>query len=201
VAINRHRWKWIDDQRARDLLEEAAGRLKRAWNTDKQSDRYPINTWHQLAEIEKELENPPVESKSRKLPPPAPPPQKLSDLVKERTLKAVYEDHNSGSYEEALKQAIGWGPDSESAWRGILRALNLAFFINRYGIENAPRPRVHLLHRRILEITKKIPQIAELNLEGIVELFDDICPCGAKHTSDAIRKLKKRQQKHVRTKP
>jgi hypothetical protein len=76
--------------------------------------------------------------------------------------------------------------------RKITRALDLAYLIIYQGIEQAPKPRVHFLHRSLLDIADSA-HLRDLTPEGIVEFFDDVCPCGVKHRQDAIRKLRKRR--------
>jgi len=67
----------------------------------------------------------------------------------------------------------------------------VAYVIIYYGLDSAPRPRVHFLHRELLDIVES-EHLRDLSLEGIVEFLDDICPCGKKHKPDAVRKLRKR---------
>lgn len=191
---NRHRWKtWITDRRVRQVLEEGAKGLQWAWKVDKQDrKRFPVNTWFLFVQIDEQLKNKPVVRRGIKLPTPPPPPQKLSDLVPERAIKAAYEDHNEGSYEDALRRAATGEDEGYAALRKIVRALDVAYVFRFHGFEFAPMPRVHFLHRKLLEIADAEP-LRDLTLEGIVEFFDDVCPCGKKHKADAIRKLRNRR--------
>lgn len=193
MSTNRHRWKeWIEDQGVRDLLESLAGELKRSWKLDRKNpESFPVNTWWLFVQIEDKLKNKPVLLAGSRVPPPPRPPQKLSDLIAERTIKAAYEDHNEGSYEDALKLAERGYDEGYSAWRKIRRALDVAYLILHYGIDFAPMPRVQFLHRRLLEVADS-KHLRDLSLEGVVEFFDDVCPCGHEHRPDAIRKLRKR---------
>jgi hypothetical protein len=193
VSTHQHRWKeWIEDPRVYDLLESLAGELKRSWKLDKKyPQRFPVNTWWLFVQIEDKLKNKPVLIAKSRMPPPPGPPEKLSDLIAERTIKAAYEDHNDGSYEDALKLAATGYKEGHSAWRKIKRALDVAYVILNHGIDFAPMPRVQFLHRRMLEIVES-KHLRDQTLGGVVEFFDDTCPCGHKHQADAIRKLKKR---------
>ena len=117
----------------------------------------------------------------------------------EKTIKAVYEQQNDGSYEGALKVAASGERNGTSAWRKIWLAANAAYLIRFYGIEFIPRPRVQFLHRRLLEIadatgTNEVADdsINKLTHAGIAEFLDDLCPCGKKHKAETIRKLRKR---------
>jgi len=196
VIANRHRWKaWITDRRVRQVLEEGAKGLQWAWRIDRESPkRFPVNTWYLFIQIDEQLRNAPVARTGVKIPRPPPPPEKLSDLLQECTIKAAYEDQNEGSYDDALKHAAKGYDEGYSAWRKIMRALDLAYIITHFGIDFAPKPRVHFLHRKLLEVADS-EHLCDLNLEGIVEFFDDVCPCGKKHQPDAIRKLRKRRGK------
>ena len=77
---------------------------------------------------------------------------KLNGLVKPfSNPEAAYEDQNEGSYEDALIEARGGFGAGYRAMRKITRALDLAYLIIYQGIEQAPKPRVHFLHRSLLE--------------------------------------------------
>ena len=193
MGKNQHRWKkWIEDQRVRKVLEEAAAGLAWAWTLDRKTpDRFPVNTWYQFVQIEQLLQNKSAQREGVKLPRPSPPPKKLSDLVDDGMIKAVYEDHHEGSYEDALIEARGGFGAGYRALRRITRALDIAYVTIYHGLEHAPNPKVHLLHRNLLDIANS--RLGDLTLEGIAEFFDDLCPCGTKHLPDTIRKLKKRR--------
>jgi len=121
----RSRWKaWIDDGPIRETLEKAADGLKWAWKLDKKyPSKFPVNTWFLFVQIREQIESKPAQRARTELPAPLPPPQKLSELLDERTVKAAYEDHNEGSYEEAIKEAAAGYDAGASAWRKIKRAL------------------------------------------------------------------------------
>lgn len=142
-------------------------------------------------EIEQQLQAQPKVQKSFKLPPPPPPPKRLSELVDEKTIRTVYEQQNAGTYREALKLAASGDRKASLAWRKILHAVEAAYFINHYGDDAAPKPRVHFLHRELLEIADAT-DLKELTHQGFAEFLDDVCPCDKNHKTDAIRKLRKR---------
>jgi hypothetical protein len=185
----------MEDGRVRGVLEEAAKGLKWAWAIDRKTPKdFPVNTWYIFVQIDEQLSNAPVARKGIKIPRPAPPPKKLSDLLRESTIKAAYQDQHDGSYEGALRAAREGEDQGYAAWRKIMRALDLAYVIIYHGLDFAPMPRVHYLHRKLLEIVAS-EHLCDLSLEGVVEFFDDVCPCGKKHQPDAIRKLRKRRGK------
>src|SRR5262249_18729108 len=107
------------------------------------------------------------------------------------TIRAVYEQQNDGTYQEALKLAAFVDGKASSAWRKILHAVDAAYLIDRYGDQAAPKPRVQFLHRELLKIAA-LADLNDLSHQGIVEFLDDLCPCGERHTAEAIRKLRKR---------
>ena len=198
VAPNQHRWKLSVSEDTLRVLEDSAKRLKWAWAFDKKDPKlFPINADYVFAEIDEQLskdsqEESPIKPQPRKLPTLPRPPKNFSALVDEKTIKAVYEQQNEGSYEGALKLAGSGGRRGTSAWRKIWLAANDAYLIRFYGIEFIPRPRVQFLHRRLLEIAEQI-ELSDLHHPGIAEFLDDLCPCGERHKPEAVRKLRKRR--------
>jgi hypothetical protein len=192
VGKNQHRWKHSVDDRVQSVLEGAVEALDWAWYRDKESPRsFPSNTFNLFMQIVQQLQDEPKVQKSFKLPPLPPPPKRLSELVDEKTIRTIYEQQNAGTYREALKLAASGDRKASLAWRKILYAVEASYFINRYGEQAAPRPRVHFLHRELLKITDAT-DLKELTHQGIAEFLDDLCPCGKKHKADTIRKLRKR---------
>jgi hypothetical protein len=201
--MNQHRWKLSVSNDIRAVLEHSAKSLKWAWRTDdKDPKSYPINTHSVFAEIKTQLSEvsraiSKIDSQKQKLVPTPRLPTRLSELVAERTIKAVYEEQNKGSYNAALKLAVYQGEKGASAWRKILLAVDAAYRICVYGVESIPRPRVQFLHRKLLEIADAA-EVGDLNHQGIVEFLDDLCPCGDNHKPEAIRKLRKRWTRRSR---
>jgi hypothetical protein len=197
VGRNLHRWKLsLNDEHLLRVLEEAARTLEWAWKTDMQDRKsYPANTDHALCgikeQIKRRLDPPKMGQENSSIKPPLPPPTCLSELVSEGTIESVYEQQNDENYKDALKQAALWNDGDLLVWRKIWRAIDAAYQIDRYGYQLAPKPRVHFLHRNLLEIAN-MTGIAELTHSGIVEFLDDTCPCGKTHKTDALRKLKDR---------
>jgi hypothetical protein len=200
------RWKkWVGNDVIK-VLENATIELKSAWKADMRSpDHYPIWTDIVFGETVALLQGKPLKPKHGpiKLPPLAPPPAPLhlSELLKEETVKSVYGLQNNGSYEDALKIAATRDEKAYSTFRKLLRAIEAAYEIDycSSGFDAIPKPRVHFLHRNLLQIADS-ENLQDLTLQGTVEFFDDICPCGKKHKTDAIRKLKKRSSRAANTK-
>lgn len=195
VSGNQHRWKKSVDDKNRRLLEEATDTLAWAWKTDMNDPKsYPINTEYAFSQIKNQIKDRQLPSRIAnratvfELPAPPPPPKCFSELVSEGTIRAVYEDQNAGSYTDALKRAA---KEDHATFRKILNAIGQAYLIDHAGPELAPKPRNHFLHRNLLEIADLLA-ISDLKHEGILEFFDDLCPCGKAHRPDAIRKLRKR---------
>jgi len=194
---NRHRWRQSVDEPALAILDDAAGWLRQAWQSDSEDPKsYPINTSHAFAEIEHGLKDrwrPPEPPKPSKLPEPRTrEPQSLLDVVDEDVIAAVFEDQNEISYPAALKTARtdGWGKGF-AMWHKIVRATEATYRIDYFGIECVPRPRTQFLHRNVLMLVQA-SGLADLTVPGLIEFFDDICPCRKKHNADAIRKLRAR---------
>ncbi len=76
---------------------------------------------------------------------PKPRHRRLSDLVDDKSIRAVYEDRNDGTYQEALRLVLDVKVGGRY-WRKILRAIDHAF---QYG-DYPPPPRVQFLHRNLL---------------------------------------------------
>jgi hypothetical protein len=195
VKKNQHRWKKSLDDRTRTVIEDATETLKWSWDLDRESpESYPLNTSDAFTQIQQQLRGKSRRTTHTKLPPASPPPKNLSDLVDERAISAIYEDQNEGKYQDALKQAASARGDAPRVWRKILRAANAAYMVGRYGLDAIPKPKTHFLHRNLLDLLEsKELDLAGLTLEGLVEFFNDICPCGQRHTTEAIRKLRERR--------
>jgi len=197
VSKNQHRWKESLNADICGVLDDAAARLEWAWEVDMKYPRsYPVNTDYAFYEIKEWIEEcqrgsqpeterkPLILRRSR-------PPKNFSELVDDGIIRAVFEDQNVGSYNDALKCAASGDKSAHRTFRKILKAVEPAYLISHFGEEHAPRPRVHFLHRNLLEIADLL-HLSDLTHEGIVEFLDDHCPCRKRHTPDAIRKLRKR---------
>lgn len=193
---NQHRWKRSLNPRTVEVLEEAAQRLEVSWEWDrKDPESYPINTDHVLCETVARLRAPSqVQPTEKGLPPSSPPAKSVHDLIDESTVRTLYEQQHAGSYERALKQASEGFSRGFAAWRKIANSLTAAYRIDFGGTDFIPKPRVHFLHRELLDIAKML-ELDQLTSKGLVEFLDDVCPCGKKHTSEALRKLGKRLAK------
>jgi hypothetical protein len=205
VGKNQHRWKvWVTEQ-ARIILEESTSRLEWAWETDQNYPKsYPVTTDKMFSMIHAKLglgkrRESGIQRRVQKLPSPSRPRKRLSKLLHEKAIKAVYENQNDGRYEDALKLAAAGEREGFAAWRKIWRAINDAYLIHVYGDEFIPRPRVQFLHRNLLKLADVV-EIDDLKDEGIAEFFDDLCPCGKSHEPETIRKLKKRWNDRKETK-
>lgn len=197
VSKNQHRWKNCLDLNICGVLKDAAARLVWAWELDmKQPRAFPVNTNYAFYQINEWIEEcrrsgqPEVERKIRRLPR-SRPPRRFSELVDDGIIRAVFEDQNVGSYSDALKLAASGNKSAHFTFRKILKAVEPAYLISHFGDNAAPKPRVHFLHRNLLEISDLL-DLSDLTHTGIVEFLDDLCPCGKRHTVDAIRKLRKR---------
>ena len=195
VTKNLHRWKRSLDERLLRVLMDASETLKWTWNTDKKNPKqFPMNTDYALHELKGAIKQAirGNTSNARKtnfrLPPPPPPPSRLAELVSEGTIQTVYEQQNNGNYRDALKEAAACTEAGSLVWRKIWRAIDAAYQIDRCSPALAPKPKVHFLHRNLLEIAK-MSGVGDLSHSGMVEFLDDTCPCGKAHKTDALRKL------------
>ena len=186
---NRHRWReWVDLKQLA-VMEEAKEDLKFAWEVDRKYPRaFPVHTDDVLFQVTQRLVRRRAEQHEPVKPPlpkAGPPAKHLSDLIDEGVIRAVYEQQNADSYKEALRDASQGGRYGSTAFHKILRCVMPAYMATVYGID-LPRPKVHVLHRGLLEIAE---QLIIDEPVGIVEFLDDVCPCGKTHSKDALRKL------------
>jgi hypothetical protein len=159
VRENQHRWKKSLTARTCDLLEEAIPELEWAWRKDRRGrgKSYPLHTDYFFGELKMRLrelstlqESPKLRLQRRR------PPRQLADLISDKTVMGVYEEQNEGSYENALRQAaLGFG-GGHRAWSKIRRAIDWAYEIDYLGVEAAPKPRLHFLHRNLFEIAELV---------------------------------------------
>lgn len=202
MGKNQHRWRESLDGKVCNVLDDAAEQLKWAWGLDmKYPKYYPVDTDMSLYEIKGWIEEcqkegqaavePKVKHGSLRLILRRQPPKCLSELVRESAIRAAYENQNIGTYNDALRIAASGDRSAGFTFRKILNAVRIAYSTERHGPDAAPKPRVHLLHRGLLEISQSL-NLGDLTHEGIAEFFDDLCPCGIVHKPDAIRKLRMR---------
>src|SRR2546426_9175189 len=129
--MSQHRWEqWIESKEAVKLLWEAKERLKAAWEWDrKDPGTYPINTSYTLAEIQESLsmqrrdKNTTVRITKPKEP------RSLAELVPEKLVKTIWEEHHSGTFRDAIRRAAGVHRDEQKSWKafqGIIRAMEVA---------------------------------------------------------------------------
>jgi len=204
VGKNQHRWKSSLGDDICSVLDNAAARLAWAWKVDMKYPRsFPMNTSYAFCEIDEWIKEckrrgePRVERKGLPIPS-SRPPRRFSDLLDDRVIRAVFEDQNAGSYSAALKLAASGDKAAHRTFRKILKAVAPAYLICHFGDDAAPKPRVHFLHRSLLELATSL-DLSDLTHDGIVEFLDDLCPCGKRHTADAIRKLRKRALRRLKS--
>jgi hypothetical protein len=200
VSKNQHRWRqWVTDEHKLRVIDGAREHLAWAWETDRDWS-YPVHTDEAFSDIKRQIEDidSPRKEQSRgesRMPLPKRTIENLSELISDRTVEIVYESQNSGSYKEALNYAaFGQNRSAFMTFRRILKAAEDAFEIDHIGIERLPKPRIHLLHRRLLELADHLG-LSGLTHAGIWEFFSDLCPCSKRHTIEAIRKLRKRSRR------
>ncbi len=195
--MSQHRWEhWVESRATVKLLWEAKEWLKTAWERDQKDPKsYPINTSYALAEIQESLSRRPDDRNTtvRITKPRAP--TTLAELVPEKLVKSIWEEHHSGTFKDALRRAAGFDREGEEksgkAFQGILRAMEIAHLVSVYGIELLPKPKVNILHRGLNRIAKAA-DLEKQTEEGFAEFLDDLCPCGIKHHKEAVRKLSSR---------
>jgi len=181
------------DEREVQVLEELALNLAWSWRIDARTPKsFPMNTYHLIWEAKNQLfPKKTPDTKRRKMPRPSPPPKRFADLLSEERMKFIYEHQHNESYEDAVALAGKWGRDSSRAFHKLIRVAQVDYGATMSGLDEMPKPKVHLLHRELLDIAVKLTEDDFTNA-GFEEFFEDICPCKRKHNAEAIRKLRKR---------
>lgn len=184
----------LGEQRVATVVNFAKD-LRLAWKNDSRYPRsYPEATDWWFTEIAQQLNDKGASRvRTGKLPDifQTPAAQHVGDLFDEQSIKAVYEDMNSDHYDDALKLADSGKPGATKAIHKLLKAAQVSDLIER-GFAH-PHPRVHFLHRRLLDFAAMLG-LDDLTNKGLEEFFGDLCPCGRKHNAEALRKLRKRKQ-------
>lgn len=104
----------------------------------------------------------------------------------------MYELQHSDTYEEALRLAGTRGRGATKAFHSLMRAARADYEVSFFGIDTIPRPKIHFLHRELLDVAAELG-LDDLTNPGLEEFFQDVCPCSNKHKAEAIRKLRKRK--------
>jgi hypothetical protein len=64
----------------------------------------------------------------------------------------------------------------------------VALGVRRFGETALPKPRRNWLHRQLLGLAGTA-KLGSLTNTEVAEFFDDLCPCGAKHSRETINKI------------
>jgi hypothetical protein len=163
-----------------------------AWRIDKSgSGDYPMSTARLIGELKSKLYGwrP---RRIRKLPA-LKTPKRLSDILDEKLVRDVYEY----LHEEPLKNAFARFNTKEGgrAFDKISEAVVVALDVSRLGEQGLPRPRGNWLHRQLLELAAAA-KLRHLTDRDMAEFFNDLCPCGATHTRETMKKFRQRRSAH-----
>jgi len=207
--MGRHRWVELlevteDGNKTLKILLKVTNRLKNASKWDrKDPDDYPINTYWALAEIENSLSKQLLVKGSLRYYKNARKPRRLADLVEDGAIASVWEDQNSGTFADALRQAAVIDDDNaKQCWKvfqSIIRAMESAYLSEFLGWEFLRKPRVNILHTGLNRIAIA-GGLKDQTRQGFAEFLDDLCPCGIKDHSGAVRQLSRRSTTFSRPK-
>jgi hypothetical protein len=196
-----HRWeRWVESDSIRELLWDAKDWLRTAWSRDQKYPKaYPVNTSYALSQTQDSLSRrPPKKGNARVLIAEPKAPKSLAELIPESLVRAIWQEHHSGSFNSAIEKAAGFGcGPNEVSWKifsKILRTMEIAYNVSRFGDDLLPKPKISILHRG-LERIAVAAGLGDQAEEGFAEFLDDLCPCGLKRHRDAIRKLRSRTRK------
>ena len=188
-----HRWTGLLEAEISGQLWRARERLRNAWKWDqKDPKRYPINVSYVLAETKVRLLKQPDKINVKY---PRGDPRGLAELIPEKLIETIFEEHHSDTFKDALKSAArvkpGINDESVKTFQGIIRAMEIAYLVHIFGIEFLPKPKVSILHRGLDQIAKAAG-MEGLTRAGFSEFLDDLCPCGLRDHKEAVRKLSSR---------
>jgi hypothetical protein len=190
---------WVDSQSdtAKQILWAAKKSLKQAWKEDlKDPKSYPLYTANVLEQIRQELEAKKSGRSSARMPDPKRV-KRLSDLFPEKTVRMIWKDHHTETFDKALRKATKIDltdisvKESWKSFKAIQRAMEIAYSVTFYGQGVLPRPRNNILHRGLSEIAS-LDVLKGLKTEAFVEFLDDLCPCRLKNHKGAARKMEYR---------
>jgi hypothetical protein len=110
-------------------------------------------------------------------------------------VRTIWEEYHSGSFKSAIEKAAGFGgvtnEVSSRIFSQILRAMEIAYNVSRFGTELLPKPKISILHRGLKQMAETVG-IPYRDDEAFVDFLDDVCPCGLKRHKEAVRKLRGR---------
>jgi len=196
--MSRHAWEnWVPTEEIREVLLEGGKRLRSAWESD-QKDRkhYPISTDWALAEIQSMVSTSGDRARRKEVSSFFKKPKTLSQLIPESTVKAIWEDHNRGRFEDALEAASLGYKDPKKGWRvfkSIVVAIERAYLFEQWGWEVLPKPKASILHKGLQKIAIAAG-LRDLTEAGFAEFLDDLCPCGISRHREAVRKFRTRSR-------
>ena len=202
--MSRHAWAgYLESPEVINLLWKSRERLKVAWKRDQEHPKsYPVNTSFALAEIRLGVTGQPAVRPVKHLRLPTTP-RRLTELVSERTVKAIWEENHSGRFEDAIAQAAATDRENPNrSWKifqSIIRAIESAYLVDYVSLDLLQRPKVNILHTGLHEIAKAAG-IGDQTEKGFAEFLDDLCPCGLKNHREAVRKLFSRSTRMHRPK-
>lgn len=188
--MRKHFWLERTSKKRAQLLTRISQQLKTAWRSDKAgSDGFPLNTAYVVSDLMARLHNRRPSRRIRRLPIPKTP-KRLGDVLNERLVRKVHEY----LYEEPFGKALGqfYSTEGEQASEQIRETINVVLAVSRHGEEMLPKPRGNWLHRHLLEVAKAA-NLGNLTNREMAEFFDDLCPCGSKHSRETMKKFRQRR--------
>ena len=196
------KWPVRTSSRNAKILSELSAQLRHTWGVDRKGTRgFPVNTAYLLAGVENRLRRRAPPRRIRKLPAPRLP-RTIDALLKgvSKLVPRVYEY----MYEEPIEDAFARlsGPpgrtnhrvsgDGISAYGQICDAVTTSLGVEAHGDQILPSPRGNWLHRQILDLATTAG-LGDLTNREMEQFFEDVCPCGAKHSRETLKKFRQRR--------
>jgi hypothetical protein len=197
---------YLESDEVKDLLWAGKTILRSAWQSDMEDpNSYPINTSHALGQIEEKLRRKIRVVKTRVGLPRDKTPKRLSELIPERLVRAIWEDNHAASFDQAVREAANIGRAGiplNTGWRTfkkIVSTMEHAYLANCYGYDFLPKPKNSILHRGLDQIARAAG-LQDQTTAGFAQFLDDLCPCGLKNHNEAVRKMESRTPRMRRPK-
>jgi hypothetical protein len=199
--VSQHRWEQsVEPDEAVPLLWKAKAALQAAFRSDQLFSReYPLNVSYAFERINSDLSRllRPKRTESAPQSRLSLAPKKLAELLPENLIEAMWEDQHNGIYRDALRQAASANSNNMKrgwkAFQGIVHAMEAAYLVRYWGIENLQTPRVNILHKGLNQIALQVG-LRGLTATGFAEMLDDLCPCGLTDHRGAVRQMWRRSR-------
>jgi nitrate reductase beta subunit len=177
------------------LLLASRDQIRKAWQRDERGKKgFPLNTQYLLWELEARLQGVWRERKAGKIQVPYPKaPKRLRDILSEKIVSQVHEYLHEEPFQDALEELHA----ADAHWAALKRiqdTIVTALEVGQFGEQTLPKPRGNWLHRQMLRLIRAATSEHFTDSE-MAELFEYLCPCGAQHSRETVKKFRWRHSR------